>query len=58
MTMQVKDAFILEKEIYSMIVASSQIPFHPTDYGITPMDCCTACWKTPEITWGITLIKM
>ncbi len=54
MTMQVKDAFILEKEVYSIIAASSQIPFHPTDYGITPMDCCTACWTGYWCDYGVT----
>lgn len=44
MTAQVGDRFLYKGNEYSIVAISNPIQFHPSDYGIKPVACCSACW--------------
>lgn len=54
MTAQIEDRIILEKSELSIIKISEPLNFNPTKYGITPEECCTACWRGFWCVYNIT----
>ncbi len=45
MTAQIGDRFLYGGDHYSIVAISNSIQFDPSDYGIKPAACCTACWN-------------
>lgn len=45
MTAQIGDSFNFKGNNYSIVAISKPIKFDPSDYGLKPVACCTACWN-------------
>lgn len=45
MTAQIGDVYKYREKEYTIVDMTNPLNFHPKDYGLTPNNCCTACWK-------------
>ena len=54
MTAQIGDTFKFSDENYEIVSVSESIEFNPQEYGITPEQVCTACWKGYWCVYNIT----
>lgn len=45
MTAQIGDKFYYKGNRYEFVSLENEIKFHPRDLGLTPMGCCTCCWR-------------
>jgi len=54
MTAQIGDKFLFNDQQYTVVALSQPIDFHPSQYGITPSHCCTACWRGYRCEYSIS----
>lgn len=53
MTAQMHDTFIYQEDSYHLVAMTSKNPFHPTMFGIDPIQNCTACAAGFVVTYAL-----
>ena len=54
MTAQIGDLYQYGGAVYTIVARRGDMPFHPSEYGITPKPVCTACWRGYWCVYNIT----